>query len=192
VTYHDGARELQDRFGTRALADRLHERLARAAFTDDDRAFIESRIMLFLATADADGQPDCSYKGGRPGFVRVVGPASLAFPSYDGNGMFRSLGNIARNPRVGLLFLDFDQPRRLRVNGRAEIVFDDAGFVGAQLVVRVHAERIFPNCPRYLHRLQLAELSAYAPAPGHAVPVPAWKRLPHFQEVLPPGDPARD
>ena len=192
MSYHDGARELQDRFGTRALADRLHERLGRTAFTDEDRAFIESRVMFFLATADADGQPDCSYKGGLPGFVRVLGACELAFPSYDGNGMFRSLGNIARNPRVGLLFLDFEQPRRLRVNGTASLDFDAAGFEGAQLVVRMHAERIFPNCPRYLHRLQMLELSAYAPAPGHTSPVPAWKRMPQFQDVLPPGDPARD
>jgi predicted pyridoxine 5'-phosphate oxidase superfamily flavin-nucleotide-binding protein len=192
VTYHDGARELQDRFGTRALADRLHQRLGRAAFTEEDRAFIESRAMFFLATADADGQPDCSYKGGMLGFVRVVGPAELAFPSYDGNGMFRSLGNIARNPRVGLLFLDFEQPRRLRVNGRAALDFDAAGFDGAQLVVRVQAERVFPNCPRYLHRLHTAELSAYAPAPGRVAPVPAWKRMPAFMEVLPAGDPARE
>jgi len=192
VSYHDGARELQDRFGTRALADRLHERLGRTAFTDEDRVFVESRTMFFLATADADGQPDCSYKGGLPGFVRVLGACELAFPSYDGNGMFRSLGNIARNPRVGLLFLDFEKPRRLRVNGTASLDFDARGFEGAQLVVRVHAERIFPNCPRYLHRLQTLELSAYAPAPGHMPPVPAWKRMPQFQEVLPPGDPARD
>lgn len=148
--------------------------------------------MFFLATADADGQPDCSYKGGLPGFVRVTGPSQLAFPSYDGNGMFRSLGNIARNPAVGLLFLDFEQPRRLRVNGRAVLDFGDRTFEGAQLVVRVHAERIFPNCPRYLHRLQAVELSAYAPGPGRTPPVPAWKRMPQFLEVLPPGDPARD
>lgn len=192
MSYPEGARELQDRFGTRALADRLHERLARAAFSEEDRAFIESRTMFFLATADAEGQPDCSYKGGLPGFVRIAGPSELVFPSYDGNGMFRSLGNVARNPRVGLLFLDFEQPRRLRVNGRATLDFDPRGFTGAQLVVRVHAERIFPNCPRYLHRLQTVELSAYAPGPGRAPPVPAWKRMPQFREVLPPDDPARE
>jgi predicted pyridoxine 5'-phosphate oxidase superfamily flavin-nucleotide-binding protein len=192
LTYHDGARELQERFGTRALADRLHERLGRTAFTEEDRAFIESRAMFFLATADAEGQPDCSYKGGLPGFVQVVGPSELAFPSYDGNGMFRSLGNVARNPRVGLLFLDFEQPRRLRVNGRASLDFGASDFEGAQLVVRVRAERIFPNCPRYLHRLHTVELSPYAPGPDRVPPVPAWKRLPQFLEVLPPGDPARD
>jgi predicted pyridoxine 5'-phosphate oxidase superfamily flavin-nucleotide-binding protein len=193
--YHDGMRKLQDRFQTRALADRLDERLGRTAFTAEDQAFIESRIMFFLATADAAGQPDCSYKGGLPGFVRVTGPSELAFPSYDGNGMFRSLGNLGSNPRVGLLFLDFEKPRRLRVNGAASFSDADplmAQFVEAQVIVRVRAERIFPNCPRYLHRMQMVELSAYAPRAGHVAPVPAWKKMPQFNEVLPPGDPARD
>ena len=194
-SYHDGARSLQDRFDTRRLADRLADRLQRAAFSDEDRAFIESRVMFFLATADAEGWPDCSYKGGLPGFVRVTEPSELAFPSYDGNGMFRSLGNVLVNPRVGMLFLDFEQPKRLRVNGVASVSGEDPlmqEFKGAQLIVRVRAERIFPNCPRYIHRMQLVELSAYAPGEGHTPPVPAWKKFPQFNEVLAKGDPARD
>lgn len=188
--YHEGMRGLQDRFDTRRLADRLSEHLSRAEFSAEDKAFVESRSMFFLATADAAGRPDCSYKGGLPGFVRVTGPAELAFPSYDGNGMFRSLGNVAANPAVGLLFLDFEKPRRLRVNGVASASEDDplrAEFDGAQMVVRIRAERIFPNCPRYLHRMQLVELSAYAPRPGHEPPVPAWKQMPAFRDVLPKG-----
>ena len=123
--YHDGSRRLQDRFASRKLADRLVEVLARTAFSDDNRAFIESRSLFFLATADAEGRPDCSYKGGLPGFVRVVDPQTLAFPSYDGNGMFKSLGNILVNPHVGMLFIDFEKPNRLRVNGRATVHEDD-------------------------------------------------------------------
>ena len=191
--YHEGSRRLQDRFATRKLADRLAEKILHEAFTDDDRAFIESRPMFFLATADAEGRPDCSYKGGRPGFVRVVGPRTIAFPSYDGNGMFKSLGNVLANPHVGLLFVDFESPKRLRVNGRASVREDDpllAELVGAQLVVRVEADAIFPNCPRYVHRMPLAEESPYAPCEGHTPPVPEWKQRPIFREVLPPGDPA--
>jgi len=176
-------RELQDRFDTRRLADRLDEKLGRTAFTDEDRAFIESRAMFFLATADASGRPDCSYKGGLPGFVRVTGASELSFPSYDGNGMFRSLGNVLANPHVGLLFLDFEQPRRLRVNGPARLENPTAEFEGAQLIIRVTAEAIFPNCPRYIHRLQLVETSVYAPRPQYQPPEPAWKR--HFKEFLP-------
>ena len=191
--YHDGSRRLQDQFQTRRLADRLEEKINRTVFTDADRAFIESRPLFFLATADADGRPDCSYKGGRPGFVRVVGPSTLAFPSYDGNGMFKSLGNILVNPHVGLLFIDFETPRRLRVNGRASIDERDpllAEFAGAQLVVRVEVQAAFPNCPRYIHKMSMVETSAYAPAEDHTPPVPEWKTRPHFREVLPPGDPA--
>ena len=193
--YHEGSRQLQDRFETRALADRLVEVLARDTFTDEDRAFVESRPLFFLATADAEARPDCSYKGGRPGFVRVVDPHTLAFPSYDGNGMFKSLGNIRANPNVGLLFIDFENPKRLRVNGQASVHLDDsllAEFVGAQLIVRVRAEAIFPNCPRYIHKMQMVESSDYVPCEGHTPPVPKWKQFPQFREVLPPGDPALD
>jgi predicted pyridoxine 5'-phosphate oxidase superfamily flavin-nucleotide-binding protein len=192
--YHEHSRRLQELFDARRLADRL-DSFVRTAFSDEDRAFIASRAMFFLATADAEGHPDCSYKGGLPGFVRVVGPSTLAFPSYDGNGMFLSLGNVMANPNVGLLFLDFEQPRRLRVLGRASVSADDpllGEFEGAQLVVRVEAEKIFPNCPRYIHRMQLVELSPYAPREGTVPPIPAWKKFAEFNDVLPEGDPARE
>jgi len=192
--YHAGMRQLQDRFDTRRLADRIEEKLARTAFTSEDRGFIESRAFFFLATADGEGQPDCSYKGGAPGFVRVTDVNELAFPSYDGNGMFRSLGNVLVNPAVALLFIDFERPNRLRVNGRALVRHDDPlleGFAGAQLVVRVRAERIFPNCPRYVHRMSITEASSYVPRAGYTPPVPKWKCFEMFRDVLPHGDPAR-
>jgi len=187
-TYHEGMRQLQDRFDTRRLADRLDERLGRCAFTEQDRAFIESRNLFFLATADAQGRPDCSYKGGLSGFVRVVAPDELEFPSYDGNGQFRSLGNVLVHAPVALLFIDFERPNRLRVNGQARIAEDDPllrEFVGAQLVVRVHAERIFPNCPRYIHRMGVTEPSPYVPREGETPPVPKWKQMESFCDVLP-------
>ena len=143
--------------------------------------------MFFLATADVQGCPDCSYKGGDPGFVRVTSESEIAFPSYDGNGMFRSLGSVLVNPAVALLFIDFEKPNRLRVNGRALITDDDellAVFAGAQVVVRVRAERIFPNCPRYISRLKTSEPSPYVPRAG-TPPVPNWKRMEMFADVLP-------
>jgi predicted pyridoxine 5'-phosphate oxidase superfamily flavin-nucleotide-binding protein len=189
--YNEGSRKLQDRFDSRRIADRLVEVLHRTAFGKEDRDFIESRAMFFLATSDADGWPDCSYKGGRPGFVRVIDADTLVFPSYDGNGMFKSLGNIMQNPKVGLLFMDFEKPKRLRVNGCASVDFEDPlrhTFVGAQLVVRVKATHIFPNCPRYIHRMSLEGLSEYAPEPGRDTPVPAWKQMESFKDYLPRTD----
>ncbi|RPH64162.1 MAG: pyridoxamine 5'-phosphate oxidase family protein [Burkholderiales bacterium] len=194
--YHDGMRRLQDRFDSRRLADRLADRLSRRAFSGDDRAFIEGCPMFFLATADALGRPDCSFKGGEPGFVRVTGESEFAFPSYDGNGMFRSLGNLLVNPAVGVLFVDWERPDRLRVNGTARICDDldplMGSFIGAQLVVRVVASVIFPNCPRYLPRMAVAERSAFVPRAGYTPPVPAWKRFEVFRDVLPRDDQARD
>ncbi len=188
VMYHDGARRLQDRFDTRRIADRLEQVTVHTTFTAEDRAFIEQCPMFFLATADAEGRPDCSYKGGEPGFVRVADEQTLAFPNYDGNGMYRSLGNVLVNPQVGMLFIDFERAKRMRVNGRARLLEDDpllSEYPGAQLIVRVRAERIFPNCPRYIHKMQMVERSVYTPRAGHTPPVPGWKKSAAFRDALP-------
>ena len=193
IMYHDGNRRLQDQFDSRRISDRLEQRLTRTAFTDDDKTFIESALYFFLATADADGRPDCSFKGGVPGFVRVTGASELAFPDYDGNGMFKSLGNLLVNPHVGMLFIDMhERPRRLRVNGSATVSRDDpllGQTVGAQMIVRVAARAIFPNCPRYIPKLTLAEPSAYAPRPAYEPPEPAWKGFDAFKDAIHPRQP---
>lgn len=188
--YHDGNRELQDAFASRALADRLEEKLKRERFTQEDADFIAGVGFFFVATADANGRPDCSFKGGPPGFVRVLAPDLLAFPDYDGNGMFKSLGNIAVNPQVGILFIDMGAtPKRLRVNGRAKIVRDGealAQLAGAQLLVEVKPEAIFPNCPRYIPKLQLVEPSPYLPQAAAPPLEPKWKSFEIFADVVPP------
>ena len=193
LLYHEGNRQLQDRFESRQISDRLEEKLTRTAFTADDKAFIEAAPYFFLATADADGRPDCSFKGGMPGFVRVTGPSELAFPDYDGNGMFKSLGNILVNANVGVLFIAMHgKPQRLRINGKAAISDDDpllAQTVGAQLIVRVTAEAIFPNCPRYIPAMQMVEPSIYAPRAGSEPPEPAWKSFADFQNCVHPRQP---
>jgi predicted pyridoxine 5'-phosphate oxidase superfamily flavin-nucleotide-binding protein len=190
IMYHQGNRLLQDQFDSRRISDRLEEKLTRSVFTDDDKAFIEGAVYFFLATADAQGRPDCSFKGGMPGFVRLTGPSELAFPDYDGNGMFKSLGNALVNPNVGLLFIALhDKPRRLRVNGTATVSRDDplqAHTVGAQLIVRVTARTIFPNCPRYIPAMALAEPSVYAPRPAYDPPEPAWKGFDAFKDCIHP------
>jgi predicted pyridoxine 5'-phosphate oxidase superfamily flavin-nucleotide-binding protein len=191
--YHEGNRQLQDQFGSRGLADRLEDKLARTEFTADDKTFIETLPYFFLATADAKGRPDCSFKGGMPGFVRVTGPGELAFPDYDGNGMFKSLGNVLVNPNVGLLFIAMHgKPQRLRVNGSAMVSRDDpllARAVGAQMIIRVAVRAIFPNCPRYIPTMELIEPSSYAPRPQADAPEPAWKSFESFQDVVPPRQP---
>ncbi len=187
--YHDGNRQLQDAFGSRALADRLAE-LRRSQFTDDDAAFIASQGFFFLATADAQGHPDCSFKGGPPSFAQVAAPDRLLFPDYDGNGMFKSLGNIAANPWVGLLFIAMGEaPRRLRVNGTARILSEDpamASIPGAQLLIEVTPVDIFPNCPRYIPRTEMLQASQYLPHDGVAPVEPVWKAFDVFKDVVPP------
>jgi uncharacterized protein len=192
--YTPAARALQDRFDTRRLADRLAEVKVHDRFTAEDRAFLAQLDMFFLATVDDSGQPTCSYKGGEPGFVTILDDRTLVFPNYDGNGMFLSMGNVDATRRVGLLFIDLEGQRRMRVDGNAEIRHDDplaARYAGAQFVVRVHAERIYPNCPRYIHKYQLVERSRFVPRAGTPAPIPDWKQSHWAQDVLPAGDPAR-
>jgi uncharacterized protein len=193
-TYHDGHRILQDRFDTRRLADRIDERLVDDVIEADDKAFIEGLDMFFLATADEQGCPNCSYKGGEPGFIRVMDEHTLAFPNYDGNGMFLSTGNILANPNVGMLFINFERGRRLRLNGMASIDEQDElmeRYPEAQFIVRVRAREVFPNCPRYIHKYQLVERSRFVPKAGCSTPVPGWKRFEWARDVLPTNDPAR-
>jgi predicted pyridoxine 5'-phosphate oxidase superfamily flavin-nucleotide-binding protein len=195
--YHDGSRRLQDRFDTRRLADRLDEKFLRdPVITPEDRAFIERMDMFFLATSDALNRPQCSYKGGEPGFVRVLDERTVAFPNYDGNGMYLSMGNLVVNPQVGMLFIDFvsARPSRLRLNGVASVDEQDElieAWPEAQFVVRVRATQVFPNCPRYIHRMKLVQRSRFVPQAERNTPVPEWKRADWACDVLPAADPAR-
>jgi len=195
ASYHEGSRWFQDRFDTRRLADRIDERLVDDVIDADDRAFIERMDMFFLATADAEGHPTCSYKGGEPGFVRVLDEHTIAFPNYDGNGMYLSMGNLRVNPHVGLLFIDFERRRRMRLEGVAGIDEHDplvADYPEAQFVVRVRATRVYPNCPRYIHQMQLVARSRFVPRSDCETPAPGWKRRDWSRDVLPADDPAAD
>jgi uncharacterized protein len=187
--YSEHRRAFQKRFDTKRLADRIDQSIVSVELALDHKAFIESRDMFFLTSVDHRGFPTCSYKGGAPGFVRVVNQKTIAFPNYNGNGMFLSMGNISGNHKVGMLFIDFETPHRLRVHGEASIDPNDpllADFVGAELVVRVRVNEVFINCPRYVHKYQRVQTSKYAPQAGcDAPPPPQWKRIDQIPDVLP-------
>jgi uncharacterized protein len=187
--YGETHRAFQDRHDTRRLADRL-ESLARAELDPNDRAFIEEATFFFISTVDERGRPTVSYKGGAPGFMRVTAPSELTFPIYDGNGMFLSLGNIAASAQVGLLFIDFESARRLRVQGTARVVANEGPHrvAGAYYLVRIDVSQAFVNCGRYIHKLETRKLSPHVPdAAGHQ-PFPAWKRLDFIADVVPEQD----
>ena len=186
--YHPGSRALQDRFDSRRIADRIEQVTLHDVITPDDAALLTRVPMFFLATVEPTGQPDVSFKGGPPGFLRVLDERTLAFPHYDGNGMFRSLGNITAHPEVALLFVDFEHPFRIRVHGTASVSADDPllpTWERAQLVVRVAVTRVFPNCPRYIPTMHVEQYSPYLPEPGREPPVPDWKLSPAFRDALP-------
>jgi predicted pyridoxine 5'-phosphate oxidase superfamily flavin-nucleotide-binding protein len=191
--YGEQHRAIQQAFDSESLADRLSELIVASEIAEEHKRFIESRDLFFLSTVDHRGYPTCSYKGGDAGFVKVLDARTLAFPSYDGNGMFLSMGNIAANDKIGMLFIDFETPHRVRVHGTASLSRDDrslGAFHGAELVVRVSITEIFVNCPRYIHRYQRLDTSRYVPQAGCPTPPPQWKRIDAIQDALPERDKA--
>ncbi len=187
-------RELQDAFGTRKLADRIEEIACVTEFDDETKAFIEAQDMFFLASVDHNGRPTVSYKGGDAGLVKVIDSRTLVFPNYDGNGMYMSMGNLAQNSEVGLLFISFEKPHRIRVQGTATVSREDpllAQFPGADMLVRVKLSEMWQNCPRYIHRYQKLETSRYVPQAECETPLAGWKQTDIVQDVLLPDDAAK-
>lgn len=185
--YNSGSRKMQDAAGTRTLANHISANYVTGGLDSTARAIVEEADCFYLATADATGAPDCSYKGGLPGFVKVLNPAVIVFPSYDGNGMFRSLGNIVENPQIGMLFIDYGKPVKLRVNGVADVSTDESllrMFHEADAAVRVRIRDVFENCPRYLHDVTVGKHSKYAPRPGYVPPDPEWKQKDEYAGIV--------
>ena len=189
--FGDNHRTLQMAFDTRALADRIEAVALKPEIDETAKAFIESREMFFLSTVDHKGRPTVSYKGGTKGFVRVIDDTTLMFPSYDGNGMYLSMGNISGNAEIGMLFIDFEKPFRLRAQGRAELIVggdDVKAFREAEMVVKVSIHEVWMNCPRYVHRFQKIENSRYAPGVEDETPFCEWKRIDAMQDVVRPDE----
>ena len=192
--YGDNHRQLQEQFETRRMADVIEKVAMETEVVGPHKDFIESRDMFFLSTVDHKGRPTVSYKGGDPGFVKVVDDTTVVFPSYDGNGMFLSMGNIKGNTNIGMLFINFETPHRLRLQGEASIHDDDpllAAYKGADLIVRVKVSEIFVNCPRYVHKYQKVDPSKYVPRTECDTPLAGWKHIDKMQEVLPTRDQGR-
>ena len=191
--YGDQHRAMQDAFDSRRMADRIEMIAVKTEITDMEKGFIESRDMFFLTSIDHMGRPTVSYKGGDAGFVRVLDASTIAFPSFDVNGMYLSMGNISANPEIGILFIDFEKPFRMRLQGRAEISKDPAAlamFKEAELVVTVKLSELWINCPRYVHRMQKITSSRYVPRADVETPLCEWKRIDGLQDVLRPSETA--
>jgi predicted pyridoxine 5'-phosphate oxidase superfamily flavin-nucleotide-binding protein len=189
--YDNNHRRLQVKCETEKLADVIETKTLHGEILEKDKIFIQSRDMFFLSTIDAQGRPTVSYKGGDPGFIKVINETSIAFPSYDGNGMFLSMGNIIGNSQVGLLFIDFENPYRLRLQGEASIDYSDPllqEYQEADLIVRVAITQIWQNCPRYIHKYQKQASSKYTPRQECETPLPDWKRINEIQPLLKPRD----
>lgn len=191
TVFHDKQIQLQNHFDTRKLSERFEQTIIQPTINPDDQTYIADKNMFFLATVDDKGQANCSYKGGPRGFVKVIDEKTLAFPLYDGNGMFMSAGNVLTNPNIGMLFIDFEQQTRVRVNGIASIDLNDpmmADYPEAQMIVRVAVRETFPNCQRYIHKMQLVQESTFVPKAECKTPDAPWKSLALVADVLPARD----
>lgn len=189
--YGNSHRDLQEQFDSKRLADRLEKMIVKDKFDEDAIKFIQSRDMFFLSTIDHKNRPTVSYKGGDPGFVKIVNNSTLVFPSYDGNGMFMSMGNIKHNNKIGMLFISFEKPHRLRVHGEATISNNDPfmkSYKEADLIVRVKLESYWQNCPRYIHKYKKVDESKYVPRSKSKTPLAGWKKTDEVQDVLPKKD----
>ena len=189
--YSQEQRKLQSDFGTEKLAEKLVNMIVKSTLDERERAFLESREMFFLSTVDKEGRPTVSFKGGSAGFLKAIDEKTIVFPSYDGNGMFLSMGNISATNQVGLLLIDFETPHRMRIQGKATANQSDPlleEFPGANLIVRVEIEKTWINCPRYIPTYKKIASSKYIPRTDGSAPIAAWKKIQEVKEVLPPAD----
>ena len=188
VFYHDMSRRLQRQFGTEELAAHLARKYVLDELEQAHIEWIGVADEVYIATVNPQGHPECSYKGGLPGFIRVVDTRTLEIPSYDGNGMYRTLGNITAEPWIGLLLLFPEVPAKLRVNGSCQVRTGSAALAahpGAEAVLQIRVREVFENCPRYLHDRQTSKHSVHCPRPGYQPPDPAWKLKPEYVGLLP-------
>ena len=190
--FHVGMREFQDFFDGRRTAEAIEKNRKHYEFWDDEKKLIKNSSFFFIASS-WNGYIDCNIKSGDPGFVKIIEKGIIEYPEYDGNSMYRTAGNISKNPNVALLFVNFDgKSRRIRINGQATIHNDNKSLeshFGAKFVVRISCE-IYPNCNRYVPNLEKNKLSIYTPRKGKGVPpVPEWKERDYIKNILPRNDP---
>lgn len=186
--YDDHHRALQDEFQSRALADRLEAGIVKDTLDDDARSFIGRMPYCFLSTLSESGYPSTSYKGGAPGFVKVQHNKHLLLPCFDGNGMWRSAGNVAGQSKVGLLFIDFESPQRLRIEGTATLTRDPAItrlWPEVAVAMNISVDAAWVNCPRYIPTMQQVAASTDAPEFDRVTPEPDWKSHEALADVVP-------
>lgn len=168
---HEGERIAHRRFGVENLWEAHDFNAAfRATISPAVARFVESLPCFFIATANRRGECDCSFRGreydaaGRPyALLKVIDANTLLFPDYRGNGFFNSLGNILVNGQIGMLFIDFESRRRVRINGRAHVVEADvegeyapeSPWPLAERCVQVTVEQVYGNCRARIPRMRL-------------------------------------
>ncbi len=171
IAFTPTVKAIQTRKGSRRAYSRQEEAGAwETEITDALKSFVEAQTSIFLATANADGQPYIQHRGGPPGFLRVIDSRTLGFVDYAGNRQFISSGNLAENPKAHLFLVDYAQRLRIKIWGTARVVEGDAALT-AQLMpadYRARAEQVIlftvsawdANCPQHIpQRFEAADVA---------------------------------
>lgn len=167
---HQGELEAQHRFGVEGLNwnERSLDAMFQQTISPERAAFFESLPFFFIATANMDGECDCSYRGrehdvlGKPyPLVKVLDDRTLVFPDYPGNKLYNSLGNIIVNGHIGMLFIDFEAQRRMRLNGLATIIDHTSTYAriwpSAAQYVQVTAQQVYGNCSSRIPKMKFLQ-----------------------------------
>lgn len=163
IAFTPAVKAVQTTKGSRTAYERMERgRGWQTDVTPDLADFMSSLDMFYLGTATADGQPYIQYRGGPPGFLRPIGPHTLAFADFDGNRQYLSVGNLSENPKAFLFLMDYEGRRRVKVWGRARVIEGDDRLNAAVAdpsypaeiarVIAFDVEAWDVNCPQHIHR----------------------------------------
>ncbi len=166
---HEGEIEAQRRFGAEGYWNEYNLGMIRDSIPSSWAAFMEAQAFFFIATANSRGECDCSFRGrefnraGQPyPLLKILDAKTLVFPDFSGNKLYNSLGNILVNPHIGMLFVDFQNRSRARVNGAAKIIEDKRAYEDiwptAQRYVRVAVQQAYPNCRARIPKMNFAPM----------------------------------
>lgn len=172
VAFTETVKAIQSRKGSRHAYARMEQGGSwQTTITDDLKLDIESQVSVFLATANAEGQPYIQHRGGPPGFLRVLDDKTIAFADFAGNRQFITQGNLSENPKVQLFLIDYTRQRRIKIWGTAQVVEGD-GVLTSKLMppgYRARSEQVVlfsvtawdVNCPQHIpQRFEAAEVKA--------------------------------
>ena len=163
IAFTPAVKSIQTDKGSRSTYSRMETGGSwQTIVTPELEAFLAELDMFYMGTANAEGQPYIQYRGGSPGFLRVLDESTLGFADFGGNRQYITLGNLSENPKAFLFLMDYARSRRIKLWGHARIVEDNPalldrlrdpdypGKVERAILFQIEAWDI--NCPQHIHK----------------------------------------